>query len=216
MREWRTFDLGQDSIHSLIVAAVLSNGGVKRILELGTFAGNTTALMASLAPDAEIVTVDLPDGEPVHVDYVTRSKIDHDTFLRVRGKNLSAPNIKFVQSDTFFLSPCDLGLFDLVWVDAWHLFPNVAWDTYLAYHVCRPGGLILCDDIEMNERPGSQRGGPDGYRVTTYLKGLGLSPQLFMKRIAPAYLQNDHRHCKYVAAFTPGEKVAAQTLYRNS
>src|SRR5690606_22943733 len=72
-RGWPAFDLRRDSIHSLIVAAVLSSGGVKRILELGTFAGHTTALMAALAPDAKIVTVDLPDSEPVHEDYVARS-----------------------------------------------------------------------------------------------------------------------------------------------
>lgn len=214
VRGWRSFDLSRDSVHSLILAAVLLNGGVKRILELGTFAGETTALMASLAPDAEIVTVDLPDDDPVQVEYVTRSKADPESFLRIRGVNLAASGIKFIQSDTFLLSPRDLGLFDLVWVDAWHLFPNVAWDTYLAYHVCQPGGLILCDDIEINERPENQRGGSDGYRVTTYLEGLGLSPQLFMKRIAPAYLQNDRRDCKYVAAITRGEQAATPMLER--
>lgn len=197
------FDTRRDSVHSLMIAAVLRASGVRRVLELGTFTGETTALMASLAPDAEIVTVDLPDGQPAYEQYVSLANPDREVFLRTRSANLSAPNIRFVRSDSFLLSPRDLGMFDLVWVDAWHLFPNVAWDIHLAYHACLPGGFILCDDIESTGRAGNPLSGPDGHVVAKYLEGLGLAPRLFVKRIAAPYLLDDRRHCKYVMAVRP-------------
>ncbi len=206
------FDARRDSIHTLMIAAVLIGGGVRRVLELGTFTGKTTALMAALAPDAEIVTVDLPDGAPAYESNVASGSRERATFLRERDANVAASNVRFIRSDSFLLSPGALGGFDLVWVDAWHRFPNVAWDIHLAFHVCLPGGIVMCDDVEPTGRPDNPLSGPDGYEVAEYLRGLGLAPQLFMKRIVPEYLTDDRRHCKYVMAFRPDSIAPAARL----
>ena len=56
----------------------------------------------------------------------------------------------------------------MIWVDAWHKFPNVAWDAYLAFHACEPGGYILFDDIEFNERNNAVHASPDGGVLARY------------------------------------------------
>jgi hypothetical protein len=152
----------------------------------------------ALTAAAEIITVDLPDGAPAYEHYVSMVRGGREVFEAVRAKNLAALNIQFLRRDTFMLSPTALGAFDLVWVDAWHKFPNVAWDTYLGYHVCRPGGFLLCDDVEFNKWEGSLLGGPDGGHVARYIKSLGLAPRLLIKRMRLAHLENDRKFCKYV------------------
>lgn len=206
------FDPRRDSVHLLMIAAALQRSGVERVLELGTFTGETAALIAALAPKAEIVTVDLPEGAFAYEHYVELGSPDRETFLRVRDRNLASPNIRFVRADSFLLSPRDLGEFDLVWVDAWHRFPNVAWDIHLAYHVCRPGGFVLCDDVEQEARADNPFSGADGHQVATYLEGLGLAPRLFMKRLAAEYLLDDRRRAKYVMAFQAGTGVGLAGL----
>jgi len=188
----------RDSIHWLALTAAAALLKPARILELGTFAGFTTRLLAAVAPAAEVITVDLPDGAPAYEYYVSRVRGGRDAFETERAKNLASLNIQFLRRDTFMLSPTTLGDFDLVWVDAWHKFPNVAWDTYLGYHVCRPGGFLLCDDVEFNKREGHPLAGTDGGEVARYIQSLGLAPRLLIKRMLPAYLENDRAFCKYV------------------
>lgn len=192
------YDPRRDSIHWLALMAAAALLEPARILELGTFTGFTSGLLAAVAPAAEIITVDLPDGAPAYEHYVSTVRGGRDAFEAERAKNLASPNIQFLRGDTFLLSSAALGRFDLVWVDAWHKFPNVAWDTYLGYHVCRPGGFLLCDDVEFNTREGNQLGGPDGGQVARYMQSLGLAPRLLIKRMTPAYLENDRAFCKYV------------------
>jgi predicted O-methyltransferase YrrM len=188
----------RDSVHLLALTAAVALLKPTRILELGTFTGFTTGLLAAVAPAAEIITVDLPDGAPGYEHYVSKVSGGRDAFEAERDKNLASRNIQFLRCDTFMLSPTALGVFDLVWVDAWHSFPNVAWDTYLGYHVCRPGGFLLCDDVEFNKREGNSLSGPDGGHVARYIQSLGLAPRLLIKRMRLAYLENDREFCKYV------------------
>ena len=109
--------------------------------------------------------------------------------------------------DSFRLSPETLGLFDLVWVDAWHRFPNVAWDTHLGYHVCRPGGLMISDDVKFNED--YSRSGVDAGLIYHYLVNIGLPVKLFSKRFRPEYLANGRKNCKFVTVLRKPEHVSS-------
>jgi SAM-dependent methyltransferase len=130
-RDRPAYNTRRDSIHWLALTAAAALLKPARILELGTFTGFTTGLLAAVTPNAEIVTVDLLDGAPVYEYYLSTVPGERDAFEAARAKNLASLNIQFLRCDTFMLSPTALGDFDLVWVDAWHKFPNVAWDTYL-------------------------------------------------------------------------------------
>jgi hypothetical protein len=62
----------RDSVHLLALTAAVALLKPTRILELGTFTGFTTGLLAAVAPAAEIITVDLLDGAPGYEHYVSK------------------------------------------------------------------------------------------------------------------------------------------------
>ena len=65
-RRGHGFDWAEDSVHWLVFAAYARFGkSIKRILEIGTFDGEFTWLLSQLFPEARIVTVDLPDSDPL-------------------------------------------------------------------------------------------------------------------------------------------------------
>lgn len=141
----RDFNGMTDSIHWLLFACLSGKIEPKRILEIGTGIGNGTAILSRMFPDAEITTVDMPTNDPLY--WSAHQKEGYEEFLSNRQNNLGAPNIRLLEANSFFLLDHLEGKFDLVWVDGDHILPAVAWDICNAYHVCRPGGLILCDDV---------------------------------------------------------------------
>ena len=116
----------------------------QRILEIGTYSGETTALLSRLFPDSSIKTIDLPDD-------------DKDALAPLRGytkereKNLKQSNIEFLQVDSFHLMSRDIEKFDLIWIDGDHSAPTVITDLYCAYHLLESDGIIAYDDVFVNE-----------------------------------------------------------------
>lgn len=151
----RDFDPLHDSIHWLLFAGLSTAApAAKRILEIGTYDGEFTAILARLFPAAEIVTVDLPADDPLLRSLYDRG--DDKAYRAYREKqqaNIRPPNVTAVLVNSFFLLDRVTGPFDLVWVDGGHLYPDVAWDLANAHHLCRPGGALLCDDVLPYERP---------------------------------------------------------------
>src|SRR5262249_17307324 len=123
-----------------------------RILELGTYDGEFTAILSRLFPKGSIVTVDLPDDDPIMRQTYGRDDAGRlAEFKRTQKQNVDAPNVQTVSSNTAFLldrvpSPTRHS-FDFVWVDGGHLYPDVAWDMAYAFHLCRPGGVVAVDDV---------------------------------------------------------------------
>ena len=119
----------------------------KRIFEFGTFEGETTVRLARAAPDAEIVTLDLPEqqartyvesfgtAEPfsgVGAAYIAAGLGDRITQLREDGKTLDVAS---------------LGTFDFIIVDAAHEPPLLMVDSRNALRMLAPGGTIVWDDF---------------------------------------------------------------------
>jgi predicted O-methyltransferase YrrM len=132
------------SFHLLAFTA-LQVGGFRptNILELGTFQGKTTALLSELFPAAMIYTVDLPETDIVYEKF--REIISSEkSKLTAR---ISKPNIKAIQSNTAWMLKQDLPEFDLIWVDAWHKYPEVAWDHMFAMNKLSQNGWLFSDDI---------------------------------------------------------------------
>ncbi len=136
------------------IFAALDQSKIHRILEIGTFNGEFAKYLSILFPAAEIVTVDLCDDDPLFINsYKRQDEIFREKFIEHRTRMLSARNIKFIQTNSFFLPSMNLGKFDCVWVDACHEYPEVAWDTYTAWHLCNDEGWIFCDDIYLSDTP---------------------------------------------------------------
>ncbi|MCX7064434.1 MAG: class I SAM-dependent methyltransferase [Proteobacteria bacterium] len=180
------FNFAKDSVHWLLFACLTrSTEPVARILEIGTFDGQFTAILARLFPSAEIVTVDLPESDPIlRSTYERELDTQYQRFVATRSGNLAAPNIRFRQFNSAFLLDNVQGPFDLIWVDGGHLYPEVAWDIAAAHHLCREGGYLLCDDV-IPALDGQRTAyvSPDSFQVLRYVADrTGATLHLFLKR----------------------------------
>jgi predicted O-methyltransferase YrrM len=192
---------GMASVHWLLFACLGQSFQPRRILEIGTYDGQTTALLARLFPQSEVVTVDLPISDPILLQtYGRANRKTMADFERTRAANTGAPNIVSMKINSFFLPAVLTGKFDLTWVDGGHLYPEIAWDLCNAYHLVRDGGYVMCDDVMNN--PESYSDGyvsPDSERVLRYLcERTRDSLTLFLKRDS-ARESADPRTRKFVA-----------------
>lgn len=63
---------GMASMHWVLFACVAQRFEVRRILEIGTYDGETTLLLSRLFPAADITTLDLPEDDPVFAQSYAR------------------------------------------------------------------------------------------------------------------------------------------------
>lgn len=185
------FDFASDSIHWLVFSALsVAKIEVRNILEIGTFDGEFTWILSKLFPQAKITTIDLPASDPLLRDFYNREE-DSD-FQRYKAKqkaNLANENINLIESNSFFLLDKVNEKFDLIWVDGGHLYPEVAWDLCSAYHLCREGGQVLCDDvIPLKTLYKDRYVSTESFEVLEYLQArIPVKLILFLKRRDPLF-----------------------------
>lgn len=195
---------GTDSVHWLLFACLsLTDAGrsIRDILEIGTFRGKTSVILKGLFPQAHVVTCDLPPDDPI-----LRSSYGRDDpalmreYQERRDANVSRDGITLVEANSFFLPGRAPGPYDLIWVDGGHVFPEIAWDTCNAWHMCRPGGMIMFDDIYTHPKGGDGvYGSIDAYQTIEYVAARSnIKPRYFLKRQNPVW-SADERQRKYVA-----------------
>lgn len=152
------------SQHWLALAAVAPEK-VRRILEIGTFSGDTAAFLSALYPHAQIVTCDLPDDSQRYISSYGRQNPDKKrTLEEQRAKNLKADNITFIQKNSFLLPQYISGPFDIIWMDGGHTYPDVAFDLCNSWYLLADDGILLCDDVFIPQPPDSSKN-YDSYNV---------------------------------------------------
>jgi len=130
---------------------VLKN--VKNILEIGTSAGKSTRALSRIFPKSMIYTIDIGESDPNYsISYrgIQEGPSTEERRLAFE-KNTMADNIKFIESNSFFLP--SLGLpekFELIFVDGDHDFPQVATDIMFAYNRTRSGGFLFMHDYDIS------------------------------------------------------------------
>lgn len=188
-----------ESVHRLAFTALQMSGfDPADILELGTLHGEATIHLAALFPRATIHTVELPPDDPLLATW------HHDNAKRdadMTARFASYSNIRQIRANTFDLPALDLPLFDLVWLDAGHHYPEVAWDHAYCLGRLRAGGWLLSDDIMVPDGrdPALRNEDFAPFRVIEYVKARKpWANGLLLKRENPKrYLQNR----KYIAWF---------------
>ncbi len=155
-----------ESIHFRAFAALHSaDFRPRNILELGTSTGKTTTFLARLFDKSVVYTVELPEDDPIFRKYHGDGKK-----ARLKSTDLNEPNIRAFRVNTAFLERLDFPDFDLIWIDAGHEFPEIAWDHFYAIGKLCAGGWLFSDDI----RPPNNRlyrrlpGAFDAYKVIEY------------------------------------------------
>jgi predicted O-methyltransferase YrrM len=140
------------SSHNLAFAAVAATGfQPQNILELGTNTGQTARYLAELFPMATVYTVELPADDPLYKHFNKAPATAPESV----SKYLDSPRIRALRVNTAYLSKEHLPSFDLIWLDAGHTYPSIAWDHFFCLGVLRAGGWLFSDDLTL----------PDNWRV---------------------------------------------------
>ena len=156
----RSYD--REPLLSMTPAEVLAIGAMvrflrpKRILEIGTFEGNTTVNLASNAPStAHVFTLDLPpdwgrryalDVPDIHYNAATGSHTGRQ-FIDSHHAN----RITQLWGDSAEFDWEDYGPFDFILIDGCHTYEYAVSDTRNALRVLQPGGAIVWHDYGMLE-----------------------------------------------------------------
>jgi len=134
---------GMWSEHLVFLASLSeSQESVKNILEIGTFKGQTTLIISQLFPDSKIISVDLNHDE-------IKKNRTYSYALPELGKKKNfekIPNVEFLELNSLQLLSFNV-MFDLIWVDGYHLSPTVIVDISNSVRMLRSGGIALCDDV---------------------------------------------------------------------
>jgi len=134
-----------ESRQRLFFAALKLSGFAPRaILEIGTEHGETAQFLGELFPGTQITTVNLPTDDPIFAAWHPEGDATH---LETVATRLTAPNIDELRANTLWLGAQDLPIFDLIWLDGGHAYPEVAWDHFYCLHRLAPGGWLFSDDI---------------------------------------------------------------------
>lgn len=145
-------DYGMYSEHLIIFAAISKKyREIKSILEIGTFDGITSTIIAKLFPNANILTLDLEDNDLQFKNSYNRDDPEkRKLFIKDRNKRLSKfNNIEFKQINSLYLT-IDYPRtkkFDLIWIDGAHGYPVVCSDITNAISLSGDNTIIMCDDI---------------------------------------------------------------------
>ncbi len=196
------FDRNKDSVHWLLFACLSqTNKKFPRILEIGTSTGVGTLILSEHFKSSEIVTVDLPDDDPLTRSFSGRRRDDKfEKYLQTQKENTEASNVQLLKTNSFFLLDKLKGPFDLIWIDGGHLYPDVAWDICNAWHLCKKGGYILVDDvIPIKKDYRTKLVSTDSSRVIDYInERMNGRITYFLKRINAKSESSEYRR-KYVA-----------------
>jgi predicted O-methyltransferase YrrM len=154
-REVGTSISAEEACHVAAIARVLQAG---KILEIGTFDGNSALVLASNgSPDGMVVTVDLPPDFDLKTQQASLAFADYSINLTTRSQlgrqfreNPAASRIRQVHGDSGALDWSTLGgPFELIFIDGCHSENYVESDTRNALKHLAPHGVILWHDYGM-------------------------------------------------------------------
>ena len=138
--------VGMASEHHVLFSALSrKNKNLQRILEIGTFQGETSRLLDKLFPKAVVESLDLPDEERA------KSKV----YAYADGMNFASDEsavsrIKYLKQNSLRLVEF-LGGYDLIWVDGNHLSPYTISDIVNSVRLMSNQGYLVCDDIYLKK-----------------------------------------------------------------
>lgn len=151
----RVEDLSIDVNELSILNSIVKSLDPARILEIGTWDGNTALnLAANIQADGYVVTLDLPPDSKgdlqLNIPHMLNNLTDR-TLVGSQFKNTSfEPKIKQKFGDSATINWNELGgPFDLIFIDGCHAFNYVKSDTENSLRVLREGGSLLWHDYGM-------------------------------------------------------------------
>jgi predicted O-methyltransferase YrrM len=148
----RKIGLSMDAVEVMSLCAIAKFLGARKVLEIGTYDGNTTLnLAANLPGDGCVTTIDLPpnwdrkfiyDVPSNYWNVTDRNRIG----IQYRGTPYES-RIRQVLGDSASVDWKELNPpFDLIFIDGCHFRDYVRADTTNALRNVRPGGVVVWHD----------------------------------------------------------------------
>lgn len=195
---------GMNSEHLVIFAAISECFSVqtKRILEIGTHNGQTGAILASLFPKAEVITIDLEDESSDFKSSYDRSDSWYEFIVQRDELIQKFGNLKFIQAHSLSLTSWANESFDLIWIDGAHGYPIITADIINAYRLLSGNGIAMVDDVFLQVvKSDSMYKSAGAFETLVEMRNAKMLNQfqLFRKRLAQQY--NRKHHEKFVAVF---------------
>jgi len=141
-RKWQTWNGFRENEFASLLASFKDRP--VHFLEIGSFEGASAIWMFRhilTHPDSTLTCID-------NNKFKSRKKLEHN--LRVAGF-VSRAKFHWIDSQDVRSHVPD-NRFDFVYVDGSHAAPNVLYDVVNAYLICKPGGIVGCDDY-LFDRP---------------------------------------------------------------
>ena len=116
---------------------------VHRVLEIGCWEGRSTCWFLEAFPGCTVTCVDTWEGSAEH-EAIDMAAVEARFLNNVSGFG-DRVDVRKGRSDRvlFGMTP---GSFDAAYVDGSHECPDALSDIIMAYHLVRPGGVLLIDD----------------------------------------------------------------------
>jgi predicted O-methyltransferase YrrM len=178
------------SEHYELLMAISKSHRPKRILEIGTAEGDFTTFLATIFPDAEIETIDLPSSDSrfwnATTDLVSTKKANVESSeINQRDIKLSKfSNIRFREMNSLSLTFQETDKYDLIWVDGDHTYPVVSIDIANALRLLNAGGMLGFDDIYETPQTNYEWVGQESYETLVQFKNAGLVDfKLILKKL---------------------------------
>lgn len=125
-------------VDMVYVCAIARANGASKIFEFGTYRGQTTCGLASVCPDAQVYTLNLPPEEdPRYAPYIGKFIAESPNKNRIEQI--------YCDSTKFDISPY-AGTMDYIFIDGDHSYEGVKNDTEKALGMLKPGGIIVWHD----------------------------------------------------------------------
>ncbi len=152
--QYDNINFQMESEHHVIFSSISQKfkEGIKSILEIGTHDGSNVFLLSKMFPNSQIDTIDLPREHKNFVGFYGRDKDNTlKNFLDTRYRNLKlTKNVNFKEINSIRLLN-EEKTYDLIWIDGAHGYPFVTIDIMNSLKLINRNGLILCDDVIVNE-----------------------------------------------------------------
>lgn len=139
-----------DPMEQFALSALCQARHPKVVFEIGTYDGASTLLLARNAPEARVVTLDLPPDES---DEATVAEEVRNASQGAGSRFHGTPEEARIEqllgdSRVFDFSPW-YGTVDLVLVDAGHEYDCASADSRNALKLLAPGGMVVWDDYQV-------------------------------------------------------------------
>jgi predicted O-methyltransferase YrrM len=167
---------GMWSEHLVFFAAIsVSKVDVVNVLEIGTFKGETTRILADLFPKSQIASIDLSHNEIKNIGTYAYAANE------LPNSQEMPSNVTLKTLNSLKLSN-ESSTYDLIWVDGNHKSPYIQIDIANAIRLVSKSGFVLCDDIFLKPSRFEKNSGPEGLETILALKEAGMIRVSFIRK----------------------------------